>query len=227
MKDTELLQHMLDIRHPWQIVRARDDLGERQIHVWVGEQTPRTGWFFGSKQATAESLERVWRHLNLGGWRCYIHVPCGQSLAGLSWCGEADLPFTRALGRQVAALLGEGIKLQSICNLLDLRIDDLWKFKHSLDSGKTGLGPASPAPAMGIPTAVPDADHPVWEQILDGSLDIDIRALSLRLLTTKLREQMRVISDGEVRRLKAYEMHRYFVRYEHNLAHELAQLRQC
>lgn len=229
MKDTELLQRVLDIGDPWQIIRVRDDLGERQIHVWVGEKGPRSGWFFNPKQAATEVLERSWRHVNLGNWRCFVHVACGQSLTGLPWCGESDQPFTRALARQVATLLGEGVKLHGICALLDLRVEDLWKFKHSLDSGKTGLASVPPvAPGQGGETSsgVPAPDHPVWERLLDGSIDIDIRALSLKLLTTKLREQMRVISDAEVRRLKACEMHRYFVRYEHNLAHELAQLRQ-
>ncbi len=60
--------------------------------------------------------------------------------------------------------------------------------------------------------------------LLDGSTNIDIRVLSLKLLLTKLREQMRVITDAEVRVLKAYELQRYFLRYEQMLGHELGQL---
>lgn len=224
MKNTDLLQRILEIHPPWQILQARDDLGERQLDVWVGEGGPRQGWFFSSKPAQAGAPELVWRHVSLGGWRCFIHAAAGAATAAQPWSGEAGQPFTRALARQVAGLLGEGVKLQAICTLLDLRVDDLWKFKHGLDSGKMGLSVAPPLPER--PSRVPAPDDPVWEQILDGSIHIDIRALSLQLLATKLREQMRVITDAEVRRLKSYEMHRYFVRYEHHLAHELAQLRQ-
>lgn len=225
MKDAELLQRMLAIGNPWQIVRVRDDLGERQIDVWVGEQTTRTGWFFGQKPVATGGPEAVWRHLNVGGWRCFVHVAAnyGPALAGLPWCGEPDMPFSRAMARQVVALLGEGIKFPSICSLLDVRVDDLWKFKHSLDNGKVGL---APAPVEQAASEVPAADDPVWEKLLDGSLNIDIHVLSLKLLLTKLREQMRLITDTEVRMLKAYEMHRYFARYEQMLGHELAQLRQ-
>ena len=53
---------------------------------------------------------------------------------------------------------------------------------------------------------------------------IDVRLLSLRLLLTKMREQMRLITDPEVRLLKCYELQRFFVRYEKTLGHELAQI---
>lgn len=233
MKDTELLQQVLEIGSPWQITRVVNNPAGRQIEVWVAEQAGRTGWFFGQKQAVAEGPERVWRHVNLGGWRCFIHVAAssGQALAGLPWCGDNDVPFTRTMARQIATLLWEGVKFQAICTLLDVRVDDLWKFKHGLDSGKTGLASAQAAPAApsqedSPASGVPDPGDPVWERLLDGSINIDIHVLSLKLLLTKLREQMQVITDAEVRMLKAHEMHRYFARYEQLLGHELAQLRQ-
>jgi hypothetical protein len=130
------------------------------------------------------------------------------------------------MSRQIASMLLEGVKFQSICSILDVTVADLWKFKHSLDSGKAGLSSAPPPPpvAAAPSTRVPEADDPVWEKLLDGSTNIDIRVLSLKLLLTKLREQMRVITDAEVRVLKAYELQRYFLRYEQMLGHELGQL---
>lgn len=231
MKDAELLQQVLEISNPWQVVRVRDDLGGHRIDVWVGEQGARSGWFFSSKPVLADGPENVWQHVNLGSSQCFVHVPAASALPRDTqpWCGERDLPFSRALARQVATLLWEGLNLQTICVLLGVRVDDLWKFKHSLDRGKTGLASDhADAPVVVSPptSCVPDPNDPVWEHLLDGSLNIDIRVLSLKLLLTKLRDQMRVISDSEVRRLKAYEMHRYFVRYEQTLGHELAQLRK-
>lgn len=128
------------------------------------------------------------------------------------------------MSRLIASMLREGVKLQSICTLLDVTIADLWKFKHNLDSGKASLTAPSVAPAL--TSSVPEADDPVWERLLDGSLNIDIRMLSLKLLLTKLRDQMRVITDPEVRVLKSYEIQRYFARYEQALGHELGQLQQ-
>lgn len=224
MTSEELLHQVLAIETPWQIVKVRDDLGRRQVDVWVARAGGRGGWFFGNRPAVPEARERVWRHINLGHSRCLVHAapPADGELP--PWCGDGELPFTRALARQVAGLFREGVKFQSICTMLDIAVADLWKFKHHLDHGKAGLsGIALPAAAAGE-SKVPEADHPLWAMLLDGSLNIDIRMLSLKLLLTKLREQMRLITDTEVRLLKAHEMQRYFVRYEAQLAHELAQL---
>lgn len=47
MKAEDLLHKVLEIELPWQIVRIRDDLGRRQIDVWVAEQTRKGNWLFG------------------------------------------------------------------------------------------------------------------------------------------------------------------------------------
>lgn len=226
MKAEDLLHKMLEIHPPWQIVRIREDLGKRQIDVWIGRQTGKSNWFFGQRASAApEEREQVWRHVNLGDTRCLIHAAPVDEATPPAWSGEAGMPFSRGLALQVAAMMREGIKLQSICGLLDLTVSDLWKFKHTLDSGKAGLsGAPQPAEMAAGSSAVPEPDHPVWERLLDGSLNIDIRLLSLKLLLAKLREQMRLITDSEVRVLKTYELQRYFVRYESALGHELAQL---
>lgn len=226
MKPEELLGQALGIEAPWQVIRVRNDLGKRQIDVWVAPASQRTGWFFGSKATVDTSREQVWRHINLGNARCLIHAVPPPAAQGEppAWCGDGELPFTRAMSRLIASMLREGVKLQSICTLLDVTIADLWKFKHNLDSGKASLTAPSIAPAL--TSSVPEADDPVWERLLDGSLNIDIRMLSLKLLLTKLRDQMRVITDPEVRVLKSYEIQRYFARYEQALGHELGQLQQ-
>lgn len=222
----ELLQRLLAVEAPWQVVKVRDDLGRGQIDVWVGRGGGRGGWLFGNRQAAPEQ-ETAWRHINLGHARCVVHAPAAA--AGddrLPWSGDGGQPFTRALARQIAGLFREGIKFQSVCTMLDIAVADLWKFKHSLDHGRAGLSGAPALPAEGDASSVPAAEHPVWAMLLDGSLDIDIRVLGLKLFLSKLREQMRLITDDEVRLLKAHEMQRYFVRYERQLGHELAQLRR-
>lgn len=228
MKTEELLHKSLDISPPWNIVRVREDLGKQQIDVWVARQTGKS-WFFGSKSsAIPEDREMAWRHVNLGGCRCVVHAVPNTDSPPLPWVGEPGMPFTHGMSRMIAAMMRDGIKLQSICAILDITVADLWKFKHTLDSGKAGLSGGN-ATTTAIPEAssssnVPDPDSPIWEKLLDGSANIDIRLLGLKFLLTKLREQMRVITDPEVRTLKAYELQRYFARYEQTLGHELAQL---
>lgn len=241
MKNEDLLRQALDIDDPWHIVRIRNDLGKRQIDIWVGREVRKT-WFFAARSDTLEPNERVWRHINIGNARCLVHavVPPGEERFSLQWLGDDGQTFTRSLVRQIGAMLKEGISLQAICSLLDIPVTDLWKLKHGFDSGKTGLpqptglpddiqasadlmpGEQSVVPA----TRVPPPDSPLWEQLLDGTVNLDIRALSLKLLLTKLREHYAVISDSEVRVLKSHELQRYFVRHEKLLGHELAQLQK-
>ncbi|WP_263772012.1 hypothetical protein [Propionivibrio soli] len=227
MKVEELLQQSLEIEAPWQVVDVRRDLGRKQIDVWVGLQSGKSSWLFGAKTATVrEDQTHVWRHLNLCGSRCLVHAEATPESATQPWRGEAGQPFTHLLSRSIVSMIRDGIKLQSICSILDIPVGDLWKFKHALDSGKTGISSLPPEAkhSADADSGVPEPDSRVWMALLEGRVNIDIRLLSLKLLLTKMREQMRVIADNEVRTLKCYELQRFFVRYEKTLGHELAQL---
>jgi hypothetical protein len=237
VKTTELLHAGLEIDERWQIIDATYDASRRQFDVFVAEPAERGGWFSrGKNSASASATEKhVWRHVNIGTRRCFVHlaVTPGQLPAEHPWSGERGMPFTHALSRQIAALLMHGVNLQAVCSVLDISLTDLWKLKYNLDSGKTrltGAAPSAPAPEQSARPAnvsnegVPDTTDPIWERLLDGSINIDIRFLSLKLLLTKLREQMRVIEDNDVRMLKVYEIQRYFERNEPRLKHELLQL---
>jgi hypothetical protein len=228
MKAEDLLYKCLEVSPPWQIVRIRDDLGKSQIDVWIGQQTGKGNWLFGAKTASvSEAREQAWRHLNLGDTRCVVHAEAGADTAALPWQGEKDQPFTHAMSGRIVAMMRAGITLQSVCAILDITVGDLWKFKYGLDSGKTGLSASLSMPSAenaATGSRVPDADSAVWSGLLDGSTHLDIRLLSLKFLLTKMREQMRVITDHEVRALKCYELQRFFVRYEKTLGHELSQL---
>lgn len=230
MTDIDLLYYVLELAQPWQILQIRDDLRTRQIDVWIGTEPPKKSWIFGRKPPVEQASEYVWRHLNLGPMRCVIHaaLPRHANTENLPWCGKPDLPFTSAMSLEVATLFSHGISLQQVCALLDIAVEDMWKFRHRMDSGKLALSvdtAAAPARPQEAPGAVPEPDNPVWEKLLDGSTSIDIRVLGLRLLLAKMREQMQAITDREVRMLKSYELQRYFARNQRQLAYELAQLR--
>lgn len=236
MKGADWLHHAMEINPPWHIHDISFNPRQRRIDLWVSRMPERGGWFSRARPAATQGPGQVWRHTNFGGCRCFVHLAADDSPVSDSWSGDEKAPFTRALARQVAALLLEGVKIPTICALLDIPLEDLWKFKHHLDSGRTGLGivgysrsglPAVPdEKPTARATAVPDLQDPVWESLLEGSVDIDIRVLSLKLLLSKLREQMRVIKDADVRMLKTHEIYRYFSRHEHLLGHELEQLRR-
>jgi hypothetical protein len=232
MKPEDMLRQALEIEAPWHISRMRNDLGKQQIDLWIAQEAPRSAWFFGTRSSPPQGNERTWRHVNIGKARCIVHAvpPSAPNQQPLPWFGETDQPFTHALARQIAGMFMEGVSFQAICSLLDIPVAELWKFKHNLDNGKAGL--SSPQAVRTAPStepsnsAVPDPVDPVWEKLLDGSINLDIHALSLKLLLTKFREQFLLITDADVRMLKTHEMQRYFVRHEKLLGHELTQLVQ-
>lgn len=127
-------------RRPWQ---------ERQIDVWVAEQTRKGNWLFGARaELPAEGSEQAWRHANLGDTRCVIHAEASVLPSALGWRGEAGQPFTNAMARVIVALIRDGVRLQSISPCSTSPSATWRKFKHGLDSGKTGLaGALAAAPA--------------------------------------------------------------------------------
>ena len=236
--DKALLRQLLLIERPWEVRDYRLDVRKRRCDVWIGQE-PERGWFGRPKAAPAGEMA-VWQHLAIGPVRFHLHVtvPHGFESRGIGWMGDAGMPFTRALAARVFALFGEGVPLQSVCTLLDLSLQDVWRYRYALDTGRAGgsepvARPAEPAPAPAATragpapasTAVPDVTDPVWLRLLDGDLSLDIKVLSLKLMLTKLRSQLDLIHDEEVRLLKLKELHRYFVKNERVLTHELDQLR--
>ncbi|MDP2870779.1 hypothetical protein [Methyloversatilis sp.] len=234
--DKVLLGRLLQLNEPWTVRDFRFDPDARKLDAWVGVEPPR-GWFARVRRQPAEGPERVWRHVDLAGWRCHVHVqaPIGADLSALPWAGALDMPFSQALSKHVFALFNEGVPLNGICTITGIPLQELWKFKYSLDQGKTAIAtPASPlvdlTPAGSVAPAaladdIPDLTDPVWLKLIEGQVDLDIRALSLKLLMTRLRSQLEVITDEEVRMLKLRELHRYFVKNARMLGHELSQLR--
>lgn len=244
-----LWRKLLAVEEPWSVLDCQADGSRRRHDVWIGLEAPR-GWFgLGRGKAPPCAPAVSWRHVDFGDWEIHVHVsaPASADLSRLPWAGETDLPFTRALNQQVFTFLREGCSLQSICALLKLPITELWRFRYAIDSGRwaagdsvptdanraaagSGAANAPPTAAPGVAGAasapgVPDVTHPVWAALLDGSHQIDVRVLGLKLLLTRLRSQFELISDSEVRALKLREFHRYFIKNKHLLAHELAQLR--
>jgi hypothetical protein len=236
--DKALLRQLLVIERPWEVREYRLDVRKHRCDVWIAQE-PERGWFGRPKSAPVGETA-VWQHLAIGQIRFHLHVniPVGFDSKGLGWMGERDMPFTRALAARVFALFSEGISLQSVCSLLDLNLQHVWNYRFALDNGRAG-GADFEAPtrtAMPVPAAsravsaqdagaVPDIADPVWLRLLSGEIKLDIKVLSLKLMLAKLRSQMDVIQDEEVRLMKLKELHRYFVKNERVLTHELNQLR--
>ncbi len=246
MTETELLGGLLSIDRGWAVNSYQ--MSASRVDVWIAPRAaPARGWFGQSKRAPEiDAAEAVWRHTNLCCIPCYVHVraPTPHALDGLPWAGGSDLPFSRAMGDRVFALLAEGVDYAAICNVLGISFADLWKYKVALDTGRARVSKQQPttagaaAVATPIPAAaaaaavgfdadgVPDPADPVWQALIEGSVALNVRTLSLKLLLTRLRSQWAMLDDEEVKIAKIRELQRYFLKSAGVLGYELAQLRR-
>ncbi len=228
--ERNLWQRLLRIEAPWRVLDCDFDGDRQYCEVTVGLEESRA-WFGLSRRPAGETEPVTWRHQNFGEWevRVRVLVPPNADLSHQPWQGQRDQPFTHALSHEIFAMLREGLTLPGICKLTGVRIEDLWRFRHAMDQGKwstttCGDKAASQAPEA-TETDVPEITSAVWAGMARGSLDIDIRVLSLKMLLGRLRSQLERTSDEEVVMLKLQELRRYFVNNRHLLVHELNQIR--
>jgi len=229
----DVLKKLLQVEAPWTIKEVKVDAAGKRMEIAVGVEEPRS-WFGPARKRGDSGHQHVWRHLNLGPYHCHVRVflPAGARTVNQPWAGEANAAFSHALARTIVGWLGEGIDLKRVGTVLDIEFQELWKFKFALDTGHMVIEePQAAADAAGLAEAtseaVPDLTDPVWQELAEGRLNIDIRVLSLKLILTRVKSQLEMIQDREVKLLKLRELHRYFVRNERVLGHELAQLRRA
>lgn len=238
-----LWKQLLQVQEPWVVQACRADEFNRCMAVWIGVEAPRSWFGLGRPRVAQGGAEASWRHTGFGGWRVQVHVrvPTGSEMPRHPWAGEAGMPFTRALDRQILSLLNEGVGMNGVCAILDLPMAEVWRYRYALDHGRHAVTatearpaavvspdaaapPVVASPTLPASSRVPDLDDPVWQRLMDGTLALDVRVLGLQLLLSRTRSQVALIADEEVRRMKLRDLHRYFVKNERMLVHELRQL---
>lgn len=243
------------IPSPWRAASYHIDDVTKTAHLWITrhplpQAQKKRGWFGLTAPmppvaaAYPAGPELQWRHLNCMDYTCMIHTAdqLDPRHHDLPWLGQTGLPFTNRMSRHVFMCLTEGMEMSALCAILNIPFTELWKFKFGLDSGhvridyapvkKTrqsgsavaGTQIAAAAEAKSL-RAVPDVANPVWEHLISGDLNIQIKTLSFQLILTKLRQQFRLQQSDEVKIMKLRELHRYVERNERSLDHELNQLR--
>jgi hypothetical protein len=247
------MAELLGVRPPWQVQAVRVAASERLVTVQIGPLPEAGPRFWPGRRAAPAGRRLHWNHLGLAGQRCEIALQLaeGQGVPDMPWAGDPALPFTHALSRLVLDLMLDGATMAQLCRLLDLPLSALWKYKFRLDQGSARAPlpraalpapePAQPAPpvrtasgAAEAPTEagtartaedLPAEDDPVWLNLLRGRLSLDVRALSLKLLLSKLGREAQSHQDADLHRQAAQSLHRYMQRNQAVLGHELAQLR--
>lgn len=249
----EQLARAANIALPWRATRCHIDVAGRMVHLWITRHPEqrvikKRNWLGMTTVHIAsppppEGPDVHWLHLNCMDFACTIHTvdQLDPRHHDLPWFGQNGLPFTNGLSKQLLACLTEGLEMSAICALFKVTFADLWKFKYALDnglirfdhaatgkpvaSGAAAVAQAQPAPPVSAESGVPEVSDPVWEQLLTGSLVIQIKTLGFQLLLTKLMQQVSLQQTDDVKLLKLRELHRYVERNARSLGMELQQLR--
>jgi len=228
----ELWMSLLHLQPPWVVTRYESDPALKRHDVWVEFERKRS-WLGLGRRSGGPVEQQSWRHVNYSDWQTHVHVtlPKGADLSRQSWAGDRDMPMTKGLSGQIFTLLRAGCSLQTVCDALNVPMADVWRFRFFIDSGRwasedQALDATAP-PKAGAARGgdLPAADDPVWLSILEGRQQLEVKALGLKLQLTRLRSQLDVIADPEVRQLKAAEFYRYCLKNKHLLAHELEQIK--
>lgn len=248
----EQLALAANIALPWRATRCHVDAAGKMVHLWITRHpqqrvVKKRNWLgmttvHAASPPPPEGPDLHWRHLNCMDFTCTVHTldQLDPRHHDLPWFGQSGFPFSNSLSRQMLACLVEGLELSAICALFKVSFADLWKFKYGLDNGLIKFDhvptrkpvasdpPAGPAQSVSPPAAasgVPEVSDPVWEQLLTGSLVIQIKTLGFQLLLTKLMQQVSLQQTDDVKLLKLRELHRYVERNARSLGMELQQLR--
>ncbi|WP_424196231.1 hypothetical protein ACMYR3_08090 [Ampullimonas aquatilis] len=251
-KQEEFAIGLLGLSAQWDVMRYKINRKTQTLDIWLGVPEERNKFWFSTKTFKSGAIY-TWRHLDMLDMHCYLHVqtPSEKDLDKQNWQGDTKLPFTYGMANRIAEYFREGLSINLICSLLNVNVEDIWKLKFGLDNGTTSLGgkvgiePQQTIPALNpvstpvtapvaapvatannVETSVPDAIDPIWEQIITGRIELDIQVLSLKLLLTRLKSQMRVIQDDGVKQMKLGELHRYFEKNAKLLGHEIKQMQQ-
>ncbi len=235
--DHSAIAELLGVHAPWVVTGTQLSASSRVFTVVLEQQAPKARLF--SKSAVAPIQGKyLWEHIAFGGWRCQIKLVLRQGgpIPAASWTGDGDEAYTRGLQRQILDLLMAGATVEQLSVLLRLPFADLWRYKFRLDQGQGAkTTPVAPAPNAGpLPQAggsstamasnLPAESDPVWMAILLGRMKLDVRMLGLRLLLAKLKREAQLHGDEDLHRQAAGDIHRYFVRSQSQLRHELEQL---
>ena len=160
--DKALLRQLLSITGAWEITDYQLDARKQRCDVWVGPQVER-GWFGRPKKAPPARLQQhTWQHVALGPIRFFVHLsaPSGSELARLPWTGDNGMPFTHALAQQVFVMFNEGMSLPTICKMMGLTLNDVWRYRFAIDNGLVKSQSASVAAAATAATAAAATTQP-------------------------------------------------------------------
>ena len=223
-------ERLLNVAAPWHVHSVSVDESKQTIDVELNYQLEKSRFSFISKNSASNSsseemIKGRWRHINIGGYACYISadVPVYSSTPGISrtsvsqpsFVGEAGRRYTHQLRQQVALCAERGFDRQTICSTY--HIDESIVETILIDFDKTA---ASDRVLAYLPT---ESDN-IWRNILLDKFLVKTQMLPLKLLLSKLK--LASITSDNIDKLNTsiHELRQFFIAHAASLEAECAQL---
>ena len=236
------LSRVLALEPDWHLQHVRMSRNGQALELLVGRMRKQSNWLGQTRWEPVEGPRHVWRHLDFGGLPTYVHAVLDDDplLFEQPWAAHLEQHFSRAMASHLVELLCSGAELGAICRLQHIELDALWRFRFALDRKTASLleptaldrlrqheallRQRAQARETHLAVLVPAAASPVWLQLASGEAPLDTQVFALRLLLARLRTELALANDPEVRLLKCAKLHRYFTNNANQLCAYLDQI---
>lgn len=237
MQDIEFFKQILKLNDDWYISEIELDEPSHRLDITIYFGKPGKKSFFKRSSAadTAKQHTRAYRHLPLGGYRTYLHVPIPGTVKSDKTWGNAISLFTHEMEAYIVQVLNSCGSIASAANLAGITPAEAREI-----SERTGAGPeqeeretcvSAPAeqPALVMETErdsirsinpkatapVPVETHPNWQRFINGEIPIQASAIALQMLLQRVRQQIAKNPSEETRLSSARLLRQYFIKNLH------------
>lgn len=229
MRDTELCKKLLVLQEPWDISRVRVDVQARELHAYL---TTGKSWF---GRSPFEQHKWRWRHVNVGGYKTYIHATLpekgGVASEPLPFLGSVGQDYTHGLARRVIDFLQAGLGYRQVCEFLGIDVYLAWQIRHAISKGqfpgsdhKLAERVSAEEGAEQTRLSVPATGDPVWFNLLESDQPFHVSMLGLKLMLARTRQEFPGLTSEDAKIIRVNAIRRFFVRHEKQLSDEISQL---
>ncbi|PCJ99625.1 MAG: hypothetical protein COA42_24070 [Alteromonadaceae bacterium] len=219
----------LGIIEPWAIKSVKTDIEARIINVYIEKREksrPFTLFSRLKKDQDEKQISGSWSYMAIGLYRCVVHATIvdrnfdGNILSTElfkleSFLGHPARNYSNYLRQQIATAQAKGLDSELIGNLFRVDQELLTRIVSDLEQ--------LPEP-LKTHVLLPSEVDPVWEKVLLARVQLQTKALPLRLLLSKLRSAALKTKNIEERRTLGTQLRNFFTANIHTMEREILQL---
>ncbi len=244
MLDIELCKQLLRLEDDWHVADIKLDEPSHRIDITVRFGAPRKKSLFKRMKKDVPQETITLRHIPLGGYRTYLHVPKpGTVNSNKSW-STGNSPFTQEMEACIVQALNSCRSNTIAAKLLGITAAEAREISERTGAGSEYHEPETPqriaAPVMADDVVehqisahtytleqagnIPVETHKNWQRLINGEIPIQSNAVALQMLLQRVRQQI-ANNPSEVTRLSSARLLRqYFIKNQSQHPAEISML---